>query len=272
MALYIDDLGSGSNRYLILLENANPQLTKLNWNSLPGGQSIFNIPAGLRFYRLGTLVGTDFVKGDYMDLDIGENGFPNFPFSATAKFAFHCFNNQNTEPDLAAKLKGFQFKYEFFISDTAQVLGQKHDITNSDVTHKNLVERTVFIDDSPRFLAKGTMYRIVSGAKVKTTTWAAQRSATPGDFVYRYGELNQLNELQLRGVTRIKLDGDFLGLISYSDLCEFPFYAGKYFNPGRISIDLKNEQVSGTFFEVSSADAEPASAYNFNFIYKTLLG
>jgi len=268
MAFYLDDLATTNMRSLTQLPNSNPQLIRLNWNARFAPYSLTNIPFALSIQRPNTEDATQYSFFQYLDLDISEKGQPKFPYDATARIAIQAFNNNNSEVDLNAKIKGFTFEYQFWINETDETIGQKHTINNTTAIVKKRTEREVFLDDSPRFLSKGTMYRIVSGAKVKTTTWSKLRSSTAANFTKRWGQILQENEILLSGINRERLEGTFKGIISYSDLCNFTFDTGKYFIPSRVAIDLKNEQVNGSFFEVANDVTAATNEYEFLFIYK----
>lgn len=270
--IYVTSFDGTSNEMLRYFASGDPAQSAYFWTlKINPSHTIFNIPPDLYKVLPGSADLSKYTSFDSLERDLNEFGAPRLNFSGYGRVFFAGFNGNVQPPYKApanARIRGIKFDYSFWINDTNELIGQKHQIQNANGVVKNTIERNVYVDDSPRFLAKGTMYRIVGDDKVKTTTWGETRD-TASLNPKRFGEWLQINEVNLRGQPRYKISGELLGLASYTDIFNFSFDLPAHYTPGRFIVDIKNELISGEYYEVERLGDESTGTYQFNYLYNT---
>ncbi len=166
--------------------------------------------------------------------------------------------------------KDIRFQYIPYIADTYKIIGQVHKDEQTPNIKANSDVR-ITIDDSPKNSIQGTLFlNSTTGLlKDRTLQWKYLTSAT----LYRLGQLTAREELLWRETTRTKVNGSFVGIyqtafVSLLCLLKTTYDPTKVYTFGQYSIDYKNNQFSGTLWElIDTAEPVLADTYTFNYIY-----
>jgi hypothetical protein len=178
------------------------------------------------------------------------------------KVYLHAFNNQNGSlADLNVRLNDINFEYVFKINDQVNIIGAFFATDATGIDFKNRISEDIYMADSPKSLAKGTLY---TGSNTLTALWAT----TPGGTRdMTWGEMQVKDRHNIQGVNRILLEGDFAGLAYPKGRFEFDFLPGLTFLATRLNVSVQSEIINGSFYEVVSSDL-PTLTYNTEYIYK----
>lgn len=239
---------------------------RLFWNANFGSlvPTFDDMGPGLWKDSAGSVVMTENQNLDIASLDeSGNNKIPSFPTGAmNMKVYFHAFNNTGSSlADLNARLNDIDFEYIFKINDQVNIIGAFFATDADGIDFKNRVSEDIYMADSPKSIAKGTLY---TGSFALTAKWAT----TPGGTRDKsWGEMQVKDRHNIQGVSRVMLEGDFYGLSYPKGRFEFDFLSGKTFIATRLNIDLLNEVTNGSFYEVDG-DSTPTLTYSTDYLYK----
>lgn len=228
-------------------------------DELPAGNGDWVSTLGFLYNGSGTNT------SDWHDVEIQSS---QIPYSG---LFYVCLNELYQNGDIT-EYKNIRFEYTSYINDSTKIIGQIH--KSEQTPNKKLnndVEIT--IDDSPRNAIAGTLFlkTVTSLIQDKTVFWQYS-----GDLVSkRLGQHTTIDELVWKRKTRLKLEGGFIGimqdsLISLLSMQVTDYDPLKNYTFGLLTIDYKNNQFSGTLWEVyDKADADLVYDYNFKYIYST---
>lgn len=263
------ELDTTSVRRLQVLQNPAARDRRLFWNANFGA----NVPTfddmgpGLSQDTGGTVnIQTEAQSLSVVELD--ESGLfliPSFPTGAlNMKIYLHAFNNNGSSfLDGNARINDINFEYIFKINDQINIIGAFFATDADGISFKNRISENIYICDSPKILARGTLY---TGSYVLTNLWATTSGGTRDAT---WGELQVKDRHNIQGVSRVLLEGDFKGLSFPKGKFEFDFFSGKTFLATRLSVDLINEISTGSFYEVVGDDL-PTLTYTTDYIYKVV--
>ena len=85
---------------------------------------------------------------------------------------------------------------------------------------------------------------------------------------YRFGELRAKRMMDLEGVTRYNLQGQFYGIATLYNTFQFSFFAGRTFYPNRLTIDYGQNTIEGTFAEIDGPDSVGSTTYEYKPVYE----
>jgi hypothetical protein len=111
--------------------------------------------------------------------------------------------------------------------------------------------------------------------QTKTTLWGYD---TGVDGTRRLGEITTFETLFWKRIPRLKLEGDFLGLVQSPNLLsllsvvEYQNRPGKWFIWGQLEINYKNDTATGTLYEQweeGEIDGDLTDLYTFKYLYET---
>lgn len=166
-----------------------------------------------------------------------------------------------------------RLEYIPFINDSTKIIGQIHD-DSQDINIKNNSNTIIHIDDAPRNSIAGCLFLTTKTGLLQTRT--SRWGYLNGTENWRLGELNAIEELQWRSVTRSKLEGNFVGNIqngNYMSLlcpCITTFNPTKVYVPGLLTMDYKRNQFYCTLWEITDSETpDVADTYLFSYIYDT---
>jgi len=171
------------------------------------------------------------------------------------------------------QFKDIRLEYIPFINDTIKITGQIHKQEQTQ-TIKNNSDLTITIDDSPRNSIAGCLFlsTFTGLLQDRTIYWRYPADANG----WRLGELTTLEELTWRQKTRQKFEGGFTGLwqnsvpASLLTMAIMDFDTSKNYTFGLLTIDYKNNQSSGTLWEIhDTEDAAFDPDYTLTYIYST---
>jgi hypothetical protein len=257
VGFHLTNAAGSSFRVLAYLNNADPKSNKFYWSTTLANAS--NVSTGLLpTIKPGSFDITDFTGYDIMDYDYNNNKMARLPFDGTLRIGFFGFNNNtNNKADINCLMNSLQFKYELWINDTTQIIGETH--TASQLTDLNSsFEREIFTGDSPKSNIAGTLFV----NNVRTTQWT--------DENYRFGQLSILDEMVIRGISRYKIEGDFRGLLSMYNILAPDFFTGRRFFCNRLVVDY-GQGVCNLFADEISSDNDPlrdSFTYEFKYLYE----
>jgi hypothetical protein len=224
--------------------------TETNWQSL--GQ----------IYLRGS---DDLTSFRNVDIDIESEQAEALTFPEDGEFFIGIYgwnNNASRRADVDAQIENIRFEYVKFIMGGQNVRGHEHII--SQTTDYNREEQEdLFIDDSPATSIRGTLFVMGGSTPNRTVQW----SDDTANF-YRLGEVNALRRMEIEGVTRYGIQGNFYGVASLYDLVQFSFMAGRKFLPTVMTIDYRRCTTEGTFIEVDGPINLQSSTYEYKNLFE----
>jgi hypothetical protein len=262
------ELNTSAIRNLRVLNNTAPSQRTLAWQTIPSppGITFDNFLAGLQREYPGGFDNTENTGIDVATFDeSGNDRIPVFPTGAiNMKVYFHGFNNTSSSlADINLRINNIQFEYIFKVNDQINITGAFFATDADGISFKNRISENIYMADSPKSLAKGTLY---TGSYALTNFWATTPAGTRDKT---WGEFQVKDRHNIQGVSRILLEGDFKGLSYPKGKFEFDFFSGKTFLATRLIVDLINEISTGSFYEVVSEDL-PTLTYTTEYIYKVV--
>jgi hypothetical protein len=181
-----------------------------------------------------------------------------------AYYGFAGYNNSiSRRADVDAIIKDIRFEYLKFVAGGNKVKGHEHKITQ--VTDSNRKEEEeIFLDDTTATSIKGTLfYYDAVGAPARTQSWSDDET----NF-YTFGQLNLTRQMEIEGVTRYQLQGNFYGSGSMLNTYEFSFFSGRTFYPTRLVRDYGTATMEGVFAEIDGPNTVGGTTYNFRYLYE----
>lgn len=179
-------------------------------------------------------------------------------------------NKSPRSPADETQIANLRVEYIPLVNDSTTVKAHVH-LNDQGNNIKNKSDISIDMDDTTKNALLGTLFlpQMDGVIQKKTSIW---RKGDVGN-VYRLGEITTEEELQYRKVTRTKVDGSFVGIYQnqyISMLCPVvtTFDPTKVYVWGPMTIDYKNNQCSGTLYEVyDSTEPELDADYTFTYIY-----
>lgn len=167
-------------------------------------------------------------------------------------------------------------EYTQFINDSTKVIGHVHKDLQTDAvaqTIKNNEDIQIYIDDSPSNQAVGTLFLATFHSLVQDRTSRWHRAGYTESL--RLGQIMTTETLQWRSLPRTKLEGTFYGLVQNSlhlallIPLKFSYLGVLRFIYGQIEIDMRNNRVKCTAWELTGQAGEFAvnQIYTFTYIY-----
>jgi hypothetical protein len=263
------ELNTSAIRRLQVSQATSQSQRVLFWNSAFGSfvPTFADMGAGLTKDSPGsTNIETEPQTLRISELDeSGQDKIPIFPANAlNMKIYLQAFNNvSDSLPNLNARINDINFEYIFKINDQINIIGAYFATDADGISFKNRISENIYICDSPKILARGTLY---TGSFALTNLWATTAGGTRDAT---WGELQVKDRHNIQGVSRVLLEGDFKGLSFPKGKFEFDFFSGKTFLATRLSVDLINEISTGSFYEVVGDDL-PTLTYTTDYIYKVV--
>lgn len=171
--------------------------------------------------------------------------------------------------------KDIRFEQTVYINDTTKIIGHIHK-QEQDVNKKLNNDLEINIDDTPRNAIVGTLFlptkNATSGLQDRTSYW----DFVPYQVSKPLGHWNVEDELRWRQQTRLKHEGSIIGMyqgnyLSLLSTVKTDFNPTKTFVFGLLTIDYKNNTVTGDLWEMydSNDTTEDVGDYSFTYIYSS---
>lgn len=262
-------LQTSTGQYYNLVDQVGPGSNELRWNELNVTpiQSVGNAQTVLAAQA------QDYSYYAIQDQDY-RGQVPPFPKDGILKIRIYGTTDTNgAQPNVDAIWKDVAIGIVYYVAESIRIIGQVHKDTQEPNKKANS-DTTLYLDDSPKNAIKGTLCLTTTTGLIQKRT---ERWKYPSGTVdYRLGELNAIEELQWRSVTRSKLEGNFVGNIqngNYMSLlcpCITTFNPTKVYVPGLLTMDYKRNQFYCTLWEITDSETpDVADTYTFTYIYDT---
>lgn len=174
--------------------------------------------------------------------------------------------------------KDIRLTYDIKINESINIIGHIHKDLQPNLVIKNDEDTEIFVDDSPKNSILGTTFNAgqdIGYLHKRTKLW--YQGATPSDLS-PIGKILTFEQLFWRRIPRTILEGTINGISDGTDHVtpltritndQLP---GLNFIFGRWEIDYRNNEVSGTLWEMyqdGEVNADLTHDYTFEYIYKT---
>lgn len=183
-----------------------------------------------------------------------------------------------TTPGQETHYQGIQLEYEQLINDNITITGHYHKDEQTEVI-KNNEDAEIYIDDSPKNSILGTTmnYGQDIGLLHKRTFLWHRGHISPTVEAVKVGQIIS-NETEFwRLNPRTILEGTINGIstptnhVSMLTRWTYDQMPGLNFLAGKLSIDYRNNEITGTFWEMYKDNEQYidlAGVYNFQYLYK----
>lgn len=225
----------------------------------------------------GTSPGWDTTTGSFPVVVTGSEWssidieLPPIPFDGLLTVYLHSFGSPASQEH---SYRDIRLEYTPMINQSTKIIGHTHTAEQGTLT-KNINEKEIFIDDSPRSAVAGTLFldSLTGVLQDRTTIWARD-----GETEFRkLGDIITFENEFLRSISRTLLEGDFYGLqspahVSMISLIRYTLFATHNFIFGRLEIDYRNNKFTATLYEMykdTEADTDLVYNYIFKYLYAT---
>lgn len=169
-----------------------------------------------------------------------------------------------------------RLEYIARINQSTKIIAHTHKSLQESTT-KNIDEKEIFLDSSPRNFIAGTLFlESTTGVlRDRCDTWS--RATAPYEDL-KLGHIITFEELFLRKEARTLLEGNFFGLLSGENhlsllsVLRYTYFPTHNFIFGKLEIDYRNNMASATLYEMykdNEADIDLSYNYIFNYLYDT---
>lgn len=178
--------------------------------------------------------------------------------------------------EIETHYKDISFEYTALINESTKIKGQKH-TSIQPLKIKNKEDEEIYLDTVPKNYLSGCLF-------LNSMTGVLQKRTSRWTRGYAFGESRNLGDittfetLYWRNVPRTILEGRLYGLFQGNDILSLLtafHYAqkpGLNFIWGRLEIDYKNNNASGTLWEthtdIEASNDNLTHDYNFEYIYE----
>jgi hypothetical protein len=234
---------------------------KMNWANPPNANGSWTTTGGARFiWTTTTDLQTDWITFAVESLAVPVAGM----FSIMLDQADDNFGGETYYKD---------FKVEYFplINNSLQIKGQFHKQLR-DINNKNILEKEIKIDDSPKLALKGALLTsATSGGNYLTLTKSWHRSHLTESR--RLGQLTTMEREQMQSVPRTILEGTIdhdRPYVSIMNVLQVDTLPNLNFIFGVTEINLMEGLFRATLWEIhkGTAEADAAMQYFFDYIYE----
>lgn len=169
--------------------------------------------------------------------------------------------------------KNIRFEVIRQVSGRQKITGHQH--TSQQLLNiKNTEEEEIYVDASPSNAIAGTLFLETFSGPVQdlVTTWNYN-----GDTYQKLGHITTRDELFLRRIPRLKLEGDMYHLeqddkiLSALSVLQYAQFTGSNFVSGKLTLDYAQDKATLTLFEMhkdSEEDTDLREIYGFRYLYE----
>lgn len=223
------------------------------------------------------IITTSSDTNEWQSIDISSGSFP-IPFDGL--LYFYLAPNGTSE----SYYKDIRLDYQYLINQSTKIIGHTH-TSDQRTNTKNIDEREIFLDVSPRNSIAGTLFLPTTTGVLRDR--CGQWNRATRTEAKNLGEITTEENLFIRRISRTLLEGTFYGLISPPEdaggidivdhlsiitVVRYTFFPDHNFIFGRLEIDYSNNWASGTLFEMykdTETDADLTYYYTFQYLYST---
>lgn len=189
-----------------------------NWYLQNDGKWSSSLSPGY-IYAMGSGTNTN----EWQSVTVNANFFP----ANGLLYVYLCHPHSSPDAGNITYYRNISFQYFFTINESTQIIGHIHNDSQSgfdSTSIKNNEDEEIFIDDSPRNSINGTTFLSSFTGVLQNRTLFWNRAGITE--AVRVGEIITFERLFHRRKTRLKLEGNLLGLVQpgvfrYTGDCEF---------------------------------------------------